>query len=164
MKAISWLVLLSYPLWQVLLHGLFTRLPVAKGMPHQKQALVAIAAGFVSLLGLLVWLERDELSLVKLLAWGGLSVCLSHVYFHAFNLTETARRVRMLLNLRENLPLAPEKGFSPKEVIGRRIERLLALNQLRVENGRYYAKASVLTFTSVILRAYERFLFPERNL
>ena len=92
--------------------------------------------------------SRQELVLsgAYLLLIYGLS---AYIYFHLFNMSETARRVKILALLAGG-GLAPEeleRHYSDQGAISIRLARLIALGQLRLDNGRYFLQdRSLLPF------------------
>lgn len=79
--------------------------------------------------------------------WAGLIsdiilyLLLSYGYFHFVNLSVTARRIRMLRELAASGPLAPQElmaRYSPSDIIGIRLDRLVGSGQIVRREGRYY--------------------------
>jgi hypothetical protein len=70
--------------------------------------------------------------------------CLAYSYFHFFNMSETARRIRLLINLKLNGGVAlakPQADYQPGTMVRGRIERLLGLGQIeQLPNGNYRIK------------------------
>ncbi len=96
--------------------------------------------------------ESAAIIIVHLLTYTSLGYC----YFHFVNLGETARRIRILrelldapggLSLKDIL-----KHYNAKEIVERRLERLLKKGQITVKNDKYYiARRQVLWISRLIL-------------
>lgn len=78
--------------------------------------------------------------------------CAAYAYFHVFNMSETARRVRMLLQLYEiGGATAGEllATYSPTDMIAARLARLLEMRQIACHtDGRYYLSGHLLFWTA----------------
>ncbi len=76
-------------------------------------------------------------------------VVLAYCYFHFFNLGETGRRMRLLIELRahaEGLTLAELLSrYSAKELIQRRIDRLLMDGQVIQKNGKFISNGKTMS-------------------
>ncbi|CAG1065074.1 hypothetical protein BAC1_00651 [uncultured bacterium] len=86
---------------------------------------------------------------------------LAYSYFHIFNMGETARRVRILSELRERgkLSEAELKSFyNSAAILDRRMERLVALGQVRVEGGRVLLKSRRLFMAASLMDWWGRVL------
>lgn len=75
---------------------------------------------------------------------------IAYAYFHIFNMSETARRIRMLLQIRQTGPSGLriqelEREYSPQDMIEARLDRLVKMHQLVLDDdGRYRASGQVL--------------------
>lgn len=82
---------------------------------------------------------------------------LGYCYFHFINLGETARRIRILRELYDSKGgLSMEEilaHYSTKEMIERRIERLLSNGQINIKNEKYYIKSLIMLFIAKIIIA-----------
>ncbi len=79
----------------------------------------------------------------------------AYTYFHAFNMSETSRRVRLIQAVARKGRMQPadlETIFADGPLFTTRLERLEALGQIRCENGRYYGKGKL--FYRVALMFY----------
>lgn len=88
---------------------------------------------------------------------------LCYCYFHVVNMGETARRIRILaelteaggsLSLREIL-----ERYNAREIIDRRLTRLLNSGQVKCENGRYYIANPIVLTMARITAAVKRVIF-----
>jgi hypothetical protein len=81
--------------------------------------------------------DRLALAAANLLIYG----CLSYCYFHFINLGETARRIRILREIRlAGGVIAPndlQRRYNAREMLDRRVARLLGTGQLVLADGRF---------------------------
>ncbi len=135
-------ILCLSPLWIMSAHALAVRL----GKEKHRGQMLALAASLAASVpaGAAIWLVYLR-SLSGPPLWGALVyaaaayVLLAYSYFHLFNMSETARRVRLLVELDERgrVPLDELASFyGTGEVLGRRVDRLVSLRQAAVEGGR----------------------------
>lgn len=72
---------------------------------------------------------------------------LAYVYFHLFNMSETARRIKILSLLYRDGALDKGglgSGYGAKEMLEARLERLISTGQIREFGGRYIQDGKVL--------------------
>lgn len=88
---------------------------------------------------------------------------LGYCYFHFVNMSETARRIRILtelsvapggLSLREIL-----ERYNAREVIDRRLVRLVNSGQVKYENGRYYTVNLTVLTMAIFMATAKRIIF-----
>jgi hypothetical protein len=123
---------------------------------------VAHSSALLAALTVVTVLAKIEL----LLAGWAMAVCNAYVLFHLDNMAETARRIRILRELRE----APEAmtrqallaAYSPREVFDRRVARLLLAGQCREEGGRLVATGDSYAAMERIVRGLARVVLPRR--
>jgi hypothetical protein len=146
-----------FPFFVFLAHATLCRLPHIKKLPRQT---VAILAPVVPTIGMLLALQGD---------WGKdlfvLFVCVAqaHIYFHVFNMSETARRIRILVGIQEEGRM-PLDSQTAQNAILIRLQRLKDLKQVRhAQPGDYSSAPSLLTFVAVGMTWYERLLFPDKS-
>lgn len=100
---------------------------------------------------------------VNLIAYFSLCYC----YFNFVNLSETARRVRILRELYdfpEGLSLQQLLlRYNAKEIIERRIDRLLHSGQIVFINGRYYIGIPLMLFIARMIMAMKLVILGERR-
>lgn len=162
MTLIDWIVLLGNPLWTAMAHAGMNRLPAACKLPRQALTVLAILV-LVPIQIAFAFLTGGELS--RLLFFGLLALLTGHVYFHIFNMSETARRIQILIRIKKRQGAAGSSGmesYSSEEILKVRLGRLVELRQVKVREGKYHWRASILLVASVILKMYERILFPNR--
>ncbi len=92
---------------------------------------------------------------------------LGYCYFHFINLGETARRIRILgeiydskdgLSLEEIL-----QRYNAKEIVEKRISRLLNNDQVILKNGRYYIGNPIILMINRIIVAMKLMLLGKRS-
>lgn len=158
------LLLATTPLWIMTVQACLTRAGF-KNVSGQAAAMLASAAT-APLVGAALW--AVHLSALKgqglwtSVLYAGLTYALlAYSYFHLFNMGETARRVRILVELREhgNISLDELKSFyDARAILDRRLERLAALGQVRYEgetvvldSKRLYRAAALMDWWGRIL-------------
>lgn len=91
---------------------------------------------------------------------------LGYCYFHFINLGETARRIRILRELydiKEGLSLEEIlERYNAKEVIERRMKRLMKNRQIVLKNGRYYIGGTAVLVMARIMEALKLMLLGEK--
>lgn len=117
----------------------------------------ALLAGFVAGCVMLsvVSIALKAPSIWSVLANATIYACFSYVYFHWNNMGETARRVRLVLELRawpEGLSRAEiVKRYGHREMIDRRIVRLVESGQIQLIDSRYFlGKPAVLAMARIM--------------
>jgi hypothetical protein len=94
-------------------------------------------------------------------------VVLAYCYFHFFNLGETGRRMRLLLELAS----APQglsewelaKRYGAEEIVERRLNRLLQDGQVAEREGRVFVAGAALPLIAVIIAALRKVLIKETS-
>ncbi len=77
-----------------------------------------------------------------------------YIYFHLFNMTETARRIRIMTELhRRGAMKAAEivRAYDDGDITDVRIERLLSMGQIEESGGRYKLKGRFLYIVALAL-------------
>lgn len=83
---------------------------------------------------------------------------ISYAYFHLFNMTETARRLRMLVSLKNGMSLESlESSYSAQQQIQNRLTRLVEMNQISF-NERYRLKRKFLAGIAQLLNGWRSLL------
>jgi hypothetical protein len=149
---------LGAPAGYAALHGALNRVTPIKHWPRQKSAALVCALGAAIEIG--VWLFSLELSIQALCFACLVSLATGHVYFHIFNMSETARRIRLLIARYRGLRNISELGSEPKARL--RLQRLVDLGEIKRVGDRYLIQPGLLTLAARALVVYERCLFPDR--
>lgn len=119
--------------------------------------------------GAIAWLEaRPPAEAVSMLIFCGIVYNgMAYAYFHVFNMSETARRIRILLhvlihndvnagNLRDD--------YSPRDMVAVRLDRLEQMGQVaRGPDGGYRIAGRVLLSAARVIRFWRRMLRLERH-
>ena len=165
MSLISLLVILLFPLWALMVHIIVCRLPLINKLPKQLMVLpVGLITIFMTLI-VLINLEGRDISpgcfLFALFSCLGLFL----VYFHVFNMSETARRIRLLLELKQHRRLGLERplNYAPAEGVRIRLGRLVALKQIKKEGDFYSARFSPLLLVALVVKGYEDLFFSAQK-
>lgn len=157
------LLLALTPLFVMALHACVIRLGL--GRSGQAAALLASIAA-IAPVGCALWaVYLGTLAGAALLSaslYAALTYALfAYSYFHVFNMGETARRVRILSELRERgeLSAAELKSlYNTAAILDRRMERLVALGQVRLEEGRVVLKSRRLYRAATVINWWGRVL------
>ena len=153
------------PLWMLALHavgGRVLRLIVPEIQP-QMTVLICAAIGYLPV-GAVSWrLYLGGLSDRPLeLALGAVYAfivynALAYAYFHLFNMSETARRIKILALLYRRGAFDPHglgSGYGAEEMLEARIERLVATGQIRLSGGRYIQGGKCLYLAAMVVAAW----------
>lgn len=123
-------------------------------------------AAVAALIGMAETRSASEVALMMLFAVVVFN-CAAYAYFHVFNMSETARRVRMLLQLYEiGGATAGEllATYSPTDMIAARLARLLEMRQIACHaDGRYYPSGHLLLWTANAIEWIRRLLGFDRS-
>lgn len=78
----------------------------------------------------------------------------AYAYFHVFNMSETSRRVRLLSRIGPDSLLSEKELqaiFEEKEMLLARMERLEALGQCSLREGKYYPEGKLFSRAAIAL-------------
>lgn len=133
--------------------ALFNR--ILKGKSAQLVTMISMVAGYPVFFWLVslvpVPVERDPGFYLFMFLLYSFS---AYTYFHLFNMSETSRRVRMIAAISTNQLkdlTKLENIYDDVTMIQVRLDRLVALGQLKVENGRYFSAGRLFLFTAKVL-------------
>lgn len=118
--------------------------------------------------GLIGWAEARATGETLLMMFFVLVVfnCAAYAYFHVFNMSETARRIRMLLYLYEQGGATAEElrtAYSPADIITTRLQRLVEMRQIgRDQEGRYHVTGRLLPWVANVIEIIRRLLGFDR--
>lgn len=135
-------ILASTPVWIMALQAYLTRLGVCRSS-SQAAAMLSCALSALPI-GALLWEAHlsglEGIDLRNHLFYAALVYALlAYSYFHIFNMGETARRVRILIELSQHGGMRAERlksFYNTKTMLDRRVERLLSLGQVRLDGER----------------------------
>lgn len=141
------------------------RLPFSRRFPRQL-TFAAVALSIASLSAGVVCVREGRGLFApwhaSLFPWA-LALLSAHFSFHVFNMSETARRIRILLSLRAERKAPAESGYTPEQMVRLRLSRLEELGQASLVEGRWWAKGGPLLLAALLLGNVETLLFPERR-
>lgn len=83
---------------------------------------------------------------------------LQYSYFHFFNMSQTARRINMLIRIIENKENFFKDEYNSKKIVENRIERLIALNQIEYKNSFLCLKSNFFYNIGATLRFFGKIL------
>ncbi len=86
---------------------------------------------------------------------------LAYTYFHLFNMSETARRIRILYEIDKKGALSQGEIaaiYGTSDILDIRLERLLAARQLEYVDGRYRPHGRLLYFASLAVAVWRNIL------
>lgn len=129
----------------------------------RQDLLKSIVSGFVAgvivlvlidlLLGAGVWGTLEDIFVYCMLSYG---------YFHFVNLSESARRIRLLREMEEarlGLTEAQILGrYNAAEIVNRRLGRLLSTGQIKEQGGRLFIANPVMLISARIILFLKTFL------
>lgn len=153
-------VLLLSPLGLCLFHALAVRL--VKTASHQKLVMLCSLLFNLPLLLTLWLLFRERLDamtiLYVLLVYNAFGYC----YFHFFNLSETARRVKIVIGIRKGSVRKTrdlEEHYDYHNTIAVRLQRLEALGEIRRNgDGTFRLRRHILYAASLMINAVRSLL------
>ncbi len=153
-------ILAISPLWILLMHGALSRL-----FPRAAVQLVAVAAGLAgagptalltcAVASLCPWAIAEK----PVEAMYGVVVyaCVAYSYFHLFNMSETARRIRILseVYLAGSLDASQlSRLYDGAAVLGMRLDRLVATRQLARRADRFVNVGRGFYVAACLIRAW----------
>lgn len=150
-------LLLISPLLIAAVHAALLRTAWGQSVPRQRLTIqcAVVTSGLLSL-----FICTNVQSFIFSLT---ITLGLGHVYFHVFNMSETARRIRILISLVQGLPTSKLEGaYSSDGIIKVRLERLRSMGQISEVNGVYQTNPSLLLKIARAMKTFERLLFPNR--
>jgi hypothetical protein len=162
-------LLVASPLWILLSHMVLAR--VFTRMPPQLVAIAAALAGALPTVLLIGTLAAPGPPALLRMPFAAtyvvvVYVCIAYSYFHLFNMSETARRIRILRELHAAGSLTAEeisRRYSGASVLETRFDRLLATGQLRMRAGRFVGAGRLLYMAACLVRAWRLVLGLERR-
>ena len=102
-------------------------------------------------------------SIYSLVTYGALSYC----YFHFINLGETARRIRLLRELidsKDGLSVQEIlERYNAKEIIEKRLSRLIKSGQIVFRDGRYYIGKPIMFLIANIITSLKLIILGKKS-
>jgi len=152
----STLLGLGAPFTAVLVHSLAYRLvPQFKKFPAQKLAALIILFTVLITLGEAYYLGLGKKQMFHA---GMLSLLLGYSYFHFFNMSETARRIRILVEYVAKIPPA-QNTYDAEKIYGNRMARLREHGMLVESNGKLFVKHGPMLWASYIIMGWRKLFY-----
>ncbi len=164
-------ILLCSPLIILAVHAVVSRV-LHKSSP-QVAAVKSILIGYLPT-GLLLWgfvfnnitLGGDIIlaSVYALVVY----TAFAYTYFHFFNMSETARRIRIMYEIYMTGSLPAQRVtalYGTGDMIDRRLKRLVAMKQLKYNDGKYSIDGRILYIAAIMVTMWRRVLgFNDRDI
>jgi hypothetical protein len=158
-----------FPLGLFVAHVAYCRLRHFSRSGSPQTALTRlIVLGTIPLLSAVALIARAEARSVSELSWMMFFALFvygaaGYAYFHVFNMSETARRIRILIEILQHgaLPAdALRDDYSPERMIRVRLDRLLKMRQIRRQaDGLYRIDRKLLVTAAKSFRVFRHVLF-----
>ena len=91
---------------------------------------------------------------------------LGYSYFHFFNMSETARRIRILMEIRREKSVSSKavmENYNCDLVISNRLKRLVELRQIKLQDNKYVLCGKLLLACAVLIFLMRKLLGFEIN-
>jgi hypothetical protein len=153
---------LATPFILLILHAVMQRL--MRGSPPQRVAFLVCALGVVPV-GAAVFLAGVH-DLGSLVYVGLAFPCIAYSYFHLFNLSETARRIRLIREIDRCGGMTEEeirRAYTEDDVVDIRLARMSAMGHLVERDGRYFGGSPILLFAARVLDGWRNVLGYDRG-
>ncbi len=117
----------------------------------------------------IAWNEaRSPAETVSMLAFAGIAYNgIAYAYFHVFNMSETARRIRILLHVLMHGTVDADSlrsDYSPRDMVAVRLSRLEQMNQVACgPDGNFRISGRVLLTAARVIRFWRQMLRLERH-
>ena len=140
---------------------------------RQKGAIISIPLGFILLLPLFYfWEGMGRKTPGAGIIWPaiflfGVYLLFAYVYFHLFNMSETARRIRILAQSSPHGRIEKDElaeNYTGRQMLAIRLERLVSLKELYLTEGRYTIRRGWLLFPATVVFTFRRILFPHKEI
>ena len=148
---------LGAPFIALMIHALAYRLiPPLKNFPRQRLALLVILAATLLTATEAYYLQVKRKEMVHACV---LSLMLGYSYFHFFNMSETARRIRILV---EYVAKVSGRGaaYDGGQIYRNRLIRLGETNLIFEQGGKLHTKNSPLLWASYVIVYWRRLFYP----
>ena len=158
-------VVLSFfaPLIAVVIHAIVLRTPLKNLLPKSPQnSLVLILVFLSGIAGALVVSvhspENPSNALLEGIYTFATSLAFDYAYFHFFNMSETARRIHIIVLIHEG-DSSELKDYQPESMLKSRIDRLIEMKVLRESEGRLTSKRSFVLYSAMFFRKWRQFIY-----
>ncbi|HEY4499711.1 MAG TPA: hypothetical protein VJH70_01055 [Candidatus Paceibacterota bacterium] len=149
------------PLLVFLLHVSICRFKVR--LPIQTLQILAYLIGFFPLYYVLSFVEQTTAAVVyAFLVYSSFS----YTYFHFFNMSETARRIKILYEINRTGFLKEKEIlclYKTSDIVQKRLVRLLDMREIALEAGRYKLQSHLLLAVAILLINWWRLVLGFRD-
>jgi len=162
------LILTLSPFFLFLFHLLsikFFKL-IGKDIPMQKLITYCIIFFNIPMLISIYFILNKDFGVLEIIYSMIVFNSFSYFYFHFFNMSETARRIKMLINIRNNnIKNISDlnKYYTPEKALLVRLERLCELNQIEKTEQGLKLKKKLLYHVSLLVYVFRVILGFERK-
>jgi len=163
-------ILSATPFMNLILHMISTR--VFRDSSHHVVAIKSILLGYILLFFPLWLLISSDTSYPSYKIFVALFYCfivytlLSYTYFHFFNMSETARRIKILYEIYRAGSLTKKEMasvYSASDMINIRLKRLVSMRQLKYTDGFFSLEKKTLYWAGLILVLWREILGLKRG-
>ena len=105
------------------------------------------------------WLSHNDPATII----ASLVLCSMSAYFtfHIFNLSQTGRRLRLILHIFEFGTLPKEAAYGASHLVEARLLRLLQMRQIKQIGSGYHLRSRTFYTIGIILVTFKRIFFPK---
>ncbi len=155
-------VVVIFPLFVLASHIFFLRVPVFLKGSAQKDLISVLMVCNILAWMLFFFMMTEDADAFKVVYFVLSTSLISYCYFHIFNMSETARRIKVLLNVLSGKWVSMKdvgKYYSETDPVSIRLERLEALGQISKDGeGNYCIKGTVLKTAASVVQVLRRIL------
>lgn len=141
-----------------------------KAFFRQKGLIASYLIGFIPL-GFLfcLWIGTINVKSWPGIFWSGIYLffiysIFSYVYFHFFNMSETARRIRILSEIHRTGSFKKDElihKYPASDIVSNRLKRLIALRELRLFEDRYLIGKGLFILPAKMVFYFRGIIHPE---
>jgi len=154
------IILAISPLMLMIFHILFIRIIHLYKLDISNQLSLVLSMLFLNiplLLGVYL-LNKDLSSLIYAFI---IYNSLAYSYFHFFNLSETARRIKILLEIKHKKHIVIEeltKHYKPDFMVKTRLKRLIDLKQIKKQDNKYILIGKSMLVAAILVHMWRKLL------
>lgn len=155
------MALVAIPLFLVLHIGAYRLVPATRKMSRQKLVVVVVLLAAVAVTGFTFAKTIDPFQSAHTFLLTGL---FGMIYFHWFNMSETARRIRILVRYVafQEAPAVETSEQSSQRIFANRIVRMREMNTIRQVNGKFVLQPGPLLYAARLILFWRSLFFPQR--
>jgi hypothetical protein len=146
----------------VVIHILSVRLLTAFSAQYSTQLLVVLCVVVINVflaLYVLAFLDFQSYTFWEYLYISLVFNSLAYTYLHIFNMSETARRIKILIEIQlseEDIGISYEDNYDIKSILQNRLKRLVQMKQIYFYDGTYRLSGSTLIYVGRLLSFFRR--------